>query len=300
MSQKIKKIVGIITSPQKIFWNLARYGFFRWLPEVTYIKLAYRVMIGGKLDLKNPVTYNQKLQWLKLYDRKPEYTTMVDKYEAKKYVADKIGEEHIIPTYGVWDRFEDIDFNKLPNQFVLKVTHDSGGVVICRDKETFDINAAKRKLKGSLRRSFYWVGREWPYKNVKPRIIAEKYMCDNSERELVDYKFFCFNGKPEIMYLSRDTAENPGTDFYDMDFNLLALRMRDQNSGCSNERPECFEEMKELARILSEGLRHIRVDFYYVNGCIYMGELTFYHCSGLAPVRPDEWNIKLGAMINID
>ena len=167
-------------------------GFFKFMSDEAYLKFMYKLKMKRKLNLSDPQTFNEKLQWLKIYDRKPEYTTMVDKYEAKKYVADIIGEEYIIPTLGVWDRFEDIDFDELPDQFVLKCTHDSGGLVICRDKSKLDLKAAKKKINKSLKRNYYWIGREWPYKNVRPRIIAEKFMTDPTSDDLQDYKFFFF------------------------------------------------------------------------------------------------------------
>lgn len=187
---------------------------FKWIPDDTYLRLAYRIRMGKKLNLDHPRTFNEKLQWLKLYDRKPEYTTMVDKYEAKQWVASRIGEEYIIPTLGIWDHFDEIDFDALPNQFVLKCTHDSGGLVICRNKATLDKEKAKKKLDHCLRNNYFWGMREWPYKNVKPRIIAEKYMEDSAGRAellddkstyngLTDYKFFCINGKPRFVYVSR-------------------------------------------------------------------------------------------------
>lgn len=277
-------------------------SLLRFIPDEPYLKLMYRLRMGKRLDLKKPKSYNEKLQWLKLHDRKPEYTRMVDKYEAKKYVASIIGEEYIIPTLGVWDRFEDIDFDALPDQFVLKCTHDSGGLVICRDKSKLDLEAARKKINTSLKTNFYWVGREWPYKNVKPRIIAEAYLQDETGEKncLTDYKVFCFNGVPRVMYVSKDKDEEPHTDFFDMDFHRLPIRMRDPNSEILPEKPQQFEKMKELAARLSNGLPHLRVDFYEVKGQLYLGELTFYHSSGFREVKPEEWNRKLGDWIQTD
>ena len=270
----------------------------RLLPDKTYLKLAGYVS-GLKINLDNPRTYNDKLQWLKLHNRKPEYTRMVDKYEAKRYVAEKIGEEYIIPTLGVWDKFEDIDFDSLPNSFVLKCTHDSGGLVICHDKAKLDLDYAKNKINKSLKQNYYWRGREWPYKNVKPRIIAEKFMVDGESECLTDYKFFCFGGEPKFMYRSMDKAKDPRTDFFDMDYNRLDMRMRDPNSDTVPPMPECFEEMKRLSRILSAGIPHLRVDFYEIGGKIYFGELTFYHCGGFVKIQPEEWMTILGDWIDL-
>lgn len=293
---------------ESAFVSLNGRGYLRFIPDELCLRILYRIHFHKKLDLNNPKTYNEKLQWLKLHDRKPFYKEMVDKYEAKKYIANKIGEQYIIPTLGVWDRFEDIDFSSLPDQFVLKCTHDSGGLVICKNKKTLNIEEARRKIQSSLNHNYYWAGREWPYKYIKPRIIAEKYMEDfsshkldaNEETWLTDYKFFCFDGKPVIMYRSQDKSQNAHTDFFDMDYNHLPIRMKDPNSDVPPEKPETFEKMKELATILCEGHPHIRVDFYNSNNEIYVGELTFYHCSGFADVHPYEWNLKLGSLIPIN
>lgn len=273
------------------------------IPDRLFLKMVYRYKFKRSLNLNNPKYYTEKLQWLKLYDRKPEYTTMVDKCDAKRFVAERIGNEYIIPTLGVWDSFETIDFSTLPNQFVLKCTHDSGGIIICKDKKNFDIDSAKKKMSRLLKRNYYWQNREWPYKNIKPRIIAEKYMVDESGFELKDYKFFCFDGKPELLYVACDRGnleEETKFNFYDMNFNFLPFRNGHPNAELGKIKcPSSFNEMKRLAAILSEGLPHLRVDFYDINGEIYFGELTFYHWSGLMPFEPDEWDLKIGELINL-
>lgn len=277
---------------------VATSRFSHFLSDRRHIKLiAYVTNLDINLD--NPKTYNDKLQWLKLHDRKPEYTTMVDKYAAKDYIASKIGSEHIIPTLGVWKKFKDIDFDSLPNQFVLKSTHDCGGLVICKDKSKLDKREAKEKIERCLKRNYFWNGREWPYKNVKPRIIAEKYMKDDKTDWLVDYKFFCFNGEPKFMYCSMDKADDPRTDFFDMDYNRLDMRMRDPNSEIPPPKPEKFEEMKALAKILCKDIPHIRVDFYQVNNQVYAGELTFYHMGGFTKIYPEKWMDILGDWIKL-
>lgn len=270
-----------------------------WMSDEKYLKQKYKKIFGKELDLENPQTFSEKLQWLKLYNRNPEYTKMVDKYEAKKYVASIIGEEYIVPTYGVWNKFSEIDFDSLPNQFVLKTTHDSGGVVICKDKAKFDYKAAKKKLTKSLKRNYYWLGREWPYKNVKPRIIAEKYLEDDGDA-LTDYKFFCFSGKPQLMYISKDKSENPGTDFFDMDFKNLSIKMRDENSKKLPSKPEKFYMMQNFAEKLSYVAPHLRVDFFCIDNVIFVGELTFFHMSGFQKISPEEWDYKLGEMIKLN
>lgn len=284
---------------QRAFISCGARGYLNWIPDSEYLKILYWIRMGKKLNLKDPKTFNEKLQWLKLHDRKPEYTRMVDKYEAKRYVAERIGGEYIIPTIGVWDRFEDIDFDALPEQFVLKCTHDSGGLAICRDKGSFDKEKARRKIEQSLKRNYYWAGREWQYKNVKPRIIAEKYMEDTAGDALTDYKYFCFYGEPKVMYISKDHGKDPRTDFFDMDYNHLPIRARDPHAQIPPSKPEQFEKMQELAKILSKDIPHLRVDFYLINGEIYVGELTFYHMSGFTEVQPKEWNLKMGEWISL-
>lgn len=278
---------------------LTRKIISMFIPSRVYIKVLYKKRIGRKLDLRKPTRYTEKLQWLKLNDHNPDYTKMVDKYEVKKYIAETIGEEYVIPTYGVWNSFDEIDFSKLPNQFVLKCTHDSGGLVICRNKQDFDFKNARKKISKCLKTNYYLKYREWPYKNVKPRIIAEQYMEDSDNSCLTDYKFFCFNGIPKIMYISKDKSENPGTDFFDMNYNHLELKMRDNNSKILPEKPLLFEKMKKISSVFANKIAHIRVDFYMINNHLYIGELTFYHMSGFQKITPDDWDYKLGNMLDI-
>ena len=279
---------------------LSVLGLHNHLSDEQFVKKCYKAHTGEELNLENPRSFTEKLQWLKLYNHRPEYSQLVDKYEVKKYVSSLIGEEHVFPALGVWDRFEDIDFDSLPNQFVLKCTHDSGSYVICRDKSAFDKNAARSKLNRRMKKSFYWRGREWPYLNVKPRILAEKYMVeDPNVRGLTDYKFFCFNGEPKIMYICPDIAEHPVCDFYDMDFNRLDIISRDPSSGIEREKPEFFDQMREYATYLCKGMPHVRVDFYYLNNTIYFGEFTFFHNGGMIKLQPEEWNNRLGDWIEL-
>lgn len=255
------------------------------LPDEAYLKLKYRVRMGKALNLKDPKTFNEKLQWLKLHDRKPEYATMVDKAAAKDYVAGKIGSQYIIPTLGVWDKFEDIDFDALPEKFVLKCTHDSGGLVICRDKAALDREAARQKIEKSLKNNYFYHGREWPYKNVKPRILAEEYVSDE-HGYLVDYKFFCFNGEPDsvMVCVERETG-NPKFYFFDRDWQLVRCNVRGKEApeDFTLRKPEKLDIMFSLAQQLSEGLPYARVDLYNVDGNIYFGELTFFPSSGFDP-----------------
>ena len=274
-------------------------GFLDFLPDEIFLKLRYRLELGKKLNLENPQSFNEKLQWLKLYDRNPEYTKMVDKYEVRKYIAEKIGEEYLIPLLGVWDSFDEIDFDKLPNQFVLKCTHDSGGLVICKDKSNLDIKAAKKKINKCLKRNFYYLSREWPYKNVKPRIIAEKFMVDESGTELKDYKLFCFNGEPKALFVATDRPHDTKFDFFDMEFNHLPFTNGHPNAAKEIKKPEGLSEMAELAKKLSKGMKQVRIDFYDINGKVYFGEITFFHWSGMVPFDPEEWDYKWGDMIKL-
>lgn len=271
----------------------------RFIPDKAYIQLYYFSRFKYFANLNTPKTYNEKLNWLKLYDHNPLYTTLVDKYEVKEYVGKAIGEEYIIPTLGVWEHFDDIDFDQLPNQFVLKCTHDSEGLVIVKDKRKLDKVAAREKIEAALKVNFYYIGREWPYKNVKPRIIAEQYMEDHIDGELRDYKFFCFDGEPKAMFVASDRSKDATKfDYYDLNFNHLQIKQHYPNAG-SVRKPATFDKMIGLSKVLSAGLPHVRVDFYEVNGHLYFGELTFYHFSGFMPFQPGEWDCKFGEWLKL-
>ncbi len=297
----MKKLIKIFTDPCCIIRAAASRNYFAWLPDRPYLMLLFYAYMGKRLNIKEPKTYNEKLQWLKMYDRKPEYTQMVDKYKVKQYVANRIGEQYIIPTLGVWDRFDDIDFAGLPDQFVLKSTHDSGGIALCNDRSKWDITEAKRKINNSLKRNYYDFGREWPYKNLKPRIIAEKYMVDESGNELKDYKFFVFNGVVRAMFIAtdRNAATETCFDFYDRNFVHLPFTNGHPNAKRILSKPDNYDKMIELAEKLGEGIPQVRVDFYNINGKIYFGEITFFHWSGLRPFEPEEWDYRFGEWIKL-
>lgn len=283
---------------KRIYGKIDRMGFLNWMSDERYLKIAFYSAFGYRLDLKNPLTFNEKLQWIKLYDRKPEYTTLVDKKNVKDYVAAMIGKEYIIPTLGSWKYFEDIDFEKLPNQFVLKCTHDSGGIYICRDKKKFDKNKAKEVLNKSLRTNYYYQGREWPYRDVEHLILAEKYLADN----LQDYKFFCFNGVPRMILVCSERYSDGGLkeDFFDENWNHLDVeRATHPNSDLKILPPHHLEEMKNLASKLSKNTYFSRIDFYEIEDKIYFGEITFFPSSGLVGFQPDEWDRKLGDWLQL-
>lgn len=296
------RVKDYIKRPKMLFLAILKKTW--WLfTDKSFLRIRFRLEMGKKLDLKNPKTFNEKLQWLKLYNRKPEYTTMVDKYAVKEYVAKIIGEEYIIPTLGVWNNPDEIEWDKLPNQFVLKTTHGGGGsgVVICKDKSTFDINSAIKKLQTSLRESAYRTYKEWPYKNVEKRIIAEQYIEDENG-ELNDYKFSCFDGYVHdvMVCLDRSTGDTKFY-FFDSGWNLLRINQRGKNApeGFTLPKPEGIDKMFELASNLSKGLPYSRIDMYCVNEHPYFGEITFFPQSGFDRNYLPETEIMYGELIHL-
>lgn len=296
---KIKKVISYIKNPYKIILFFGTRGKLKFIPDNIFLKLMYYDRLGKKLNLREPKTFNEKLQWLKLNDRKNKYTMMVDKYEVRKYIAETIGEEYLIPLLGVYNKFEDIDFDKLPNQFVLKCTHDSGGLIICKDKSKLDKEEARKKINKSLKKNFYYHGREWPYKDIKPKIICEKYMVDESGTELKDYKFFCFNGVPKALFVATDRGVDTRFDFFDMEFNHLPFMQHYKNATKQIEKPKGFIKMINLAKALSKDIAHVRIDFYDINGKIYFGEITFYHFSGFEKFEPEKYDQIFGEWIKL-
>lgn len=282
--------------------NISRSRLSHIIPDKAYLKYIYRAHFGKKLNLKQPKTFNEKLNWLKLYNRDPKYCDFVDKDKVKKYISETIGEQYVIPTLGVWERFEDIDFNSLPDRFVLKCTHDSGSTVICRDKSNFDLDSARKKITRKLGMNLYWHGREWPYKDVKPRIIAEEYMEQEGSDDLTDYKFYCFNGEPRFLYVSIGLSNHSTAriGFVSLDWEKMPFR---RNDFAPLEelppKPATFETMIEFAKKLSENIPFLRVDFYEINGKLYFGELTFYPGAGFTVLEPAEWDEKIGEWIKL-
>lgn len=294
------KFIKALKNPKWGLNVIIRRYLGKLMDDETFIKCRFYLSMGYLPDLNNPKSYNEKLQWLKLNNKNDEYTKLVDKYEVKDYVKNIIGEEFIIPTLGVYNSFDEINFDILPEQFVLKSTHDSGSVVICTSKANFNKKAAKKKLEKSLKRNYFYVGREYPYKNVKPRIIAEKYMVDESGTELKDYKFFCFNGKCKMLFIATD--RNTGDvkfDFFDLNFVHLPFKQGHPWATKKINKPDSYEKMIELAEILSKNFTHVRVDFYDIKGKIYFGELTFFHDSGWVPFEPNEWDYKIGEWLQL-
>ena len=305
----------MLKSDRSTFMAAIIQNFFGWLPDKTYLQLLYRFKMSHKLDLNHPKTFTEKIQWLKLYNRRPEYSLMVDKFAVKKYVTDIIGEKYIIPTLGVWDKPEDIDWDALPNEFVLKTTHGggSGGVVICKDKKTFDRNKAILTLRDSMNSDIYRSLREWPYKDVKKRVLAEKYMVpkdmvNNPIYDLSDYKFFCFNGEPKYCQVIRDRHSKESIDFYDMNWrhqefvglNPVTSSGKNLVNGVNPvPRPLLLDDMICVCHKLSKNMKFVRIDMYVIDNRIYFGEITFYPASGMGLFNPDKWNEELGNLISL-
>ena len=274
----------------------------RWMTDKYYIKVLWKRAMKYELDLNNPVTFNEKLQWLKLHDHNPLYPILVDKYRVKDYVAERIGAEHMIPTLAVYKSADEIDLDKLPDQFVLKCNHDSGSVVLCRDKSKFDLEAAKKKLDKCMKKNFYWEAREWAYKHVKPVIIAEQYMEDTKTHDLPDYKFFSFDGEVKALFIATERSnENTETrfDFFDMDFNHINVTNGHPNADILPSKPKCFDQMVAFSKELSKGFPEVRCDFYEVDGKVYFGEYTFYHWGGTTPFKPSDFDKELGQWIKL-
>lgn len=288
-----------------IVWSLMNIKpLNKMFSDETYLKILYRLYTGHKLDLKNPKGFSEKLQWLKLYGFRPIYTTLVDKYAVKDYISKLIGEQYVIPLVGkgVYDKFDDIDFDTLPDQFVMKCNHDSGSKIIVTDKSKLDIRMARKKLTKRMKLNYYSLGRDTQYRYIEPKIIIEKYMEDDSPENkgiLCDYKFMCFNGEPKVMYIANDAGSIPTTDFFDMDFQHLPFYMHDPNAEITPAKPELFNEMKMLAKKLCADFPFVRIDFYLINHRIYFGEFTIIHNGGLYRTKPEEWELRLGDWIKL-
>lgn len=297
-----KKINKICNNPYLLISILGSKGYLNWIPDYIYLKLIYKLKMNKSLNLSAPRSFNEKLQWLKINDRKPLYTKLVDKYGVREYIEEKIGEEYLIPLIGVYDKFEDINFDSLPNRFVLKTTHDSGGVVVCKDKDNFDVVKAKEKLNKSLKRNYYNIWREWPYKNVKPKIICEEFLETKNGGLPIDYKFHCFNGVPDnvMLCVGRETGKTKFY-FFNKEWKLLKYNItgKEAPKDFTLDKPEMMDKMFEIAKILSRDLTFVRVDLYCENNKIYFGELTFFPETGLDSNLLEETDLALGDMIKI-
>lgn len=300
---KLNTLKKILKEPYILIGILNRKGYLRWISDENYLKWRFKKGFGKELNLNNPRTFNEKLQWLKLYDRNPLYINLVDKLKVRKFVAERIGLEYLVPLYGYWDNFEDINFNELPNSFVLKTTHDSGSVVICKDKVTFDKRSARKVLNKSLKTNYFYSAREWPYKNVEPKIIAEKLLVQENDEELRDYRLFCFDGEPKFIAVDFSITDKSKTrrNLYDLDWNLMdATISYPRELKINVAKPEKLQELIELGKKLSKGLPHARVDFYIIENQIKFGEITLFHQAGMANIDPQSFDLQMGDWVNIN
>lgn len=280
-------------------FRLKIINLLRFIPDKPYLKMVYRIKTGKKLNLDHPVTFCDKLNWLKIHDQHPEYTELVDKVLVHDYLKRELGEDIGLPVLGVWKHYDDIDFSDLPDTFVLKCNHDSASVKIIRDKNAIDHTKLKEFYEGRLRINSFNLGREYPYKNVQPVIFAERFMTPEGADDLLDYKFLCFDGVPKVMSIVTGRSQDCRIDFFNMDFQHLDMTSSHPQSGKEIKKPDSFEEMKELASRLSRGMKFVRIDLYEIKGKVYFGEFTFFQAGGFWPMKPEKWEKQLGEWINI-
>lgn len=299
----VKNVFLLFVRPRQFFViMLNKFAFI--FSDSLFLKIKYYLVLGKTLNLKNPQTFTEKLQWLKLNNKQPQYTQMVDKATAKDYVQSILGGEYIIPTYGVWSKFDDIDFSKLPDGFILKCTHDSSRGIVVRNKSQMNVTNMKMRIEKYQKRNYYVHHREYPYKDVPHRIIAEQFLVNGNDAELMDYKFYCFDGRAEYVQIIANRSSNETIDFYDRDWvhqDFFGLNPDAKNAICCHSKPENYKEMFLVADKLSKaiGSPFVRIDLYNVNGHIYFGEITFYPASGMGVFTPNEWDKRLGDLINI-
>ena len=294
---KLATAISLLKNPYIFIMGLDKNGLLKWMPDSLFAKLSFHGMMGTKLHLDNPVTFNEKLQWLKVYDHREEYALYVDKIAAKKTVGDIIGYQHIVPTLGVWDKAEQIDFSSLPSQFVLKCNHDQGSVILVRDKNKINQTDIIKKLNSKLRENAYYGTREYPYKNIIPQVFAEKYLGDN----IIDYKFYCFNGEPRFLYCGQGLTEDHSLkiDFYDLDWNVMPFYRTDYQRLGNIERPAHLDEMIEIARKLSKDVPFVRIDLFEIENTVYFSEFTLCPASGFMPFEPSEYDKIVGEWLSL-
>lgn len=289
-------VKDLLLNPFLFYSYLTYKGGMKWVPDTLHLKLMMRAMVGRWANIEAPVSFNEKLQWLKLHDRNPLYIRLVDKYAVKAWVAQRIGSQYVTKTYARWERTEDIDISSLPEHFVLKTNHDCGGIAICRDRATFNLDSAKEKLDKHLKLNYFWGGREWPYKNVRPCVFAEEYIDPGPDGDLFDYKFMCFDGKARCVFTCTGRTEGDlRVDFFDTEWNHLPFTRHYPNADVQPERPRHLEDMLALAERLSGGIPFVRVDFYEQGDRVLFGEMTFYPGSGFEEFDPEEWDERLGS-----
>lgn len=297
----LKKIIKLVRSPQRVLNILLSLKIFRLIPDRRFIKIRYWLVMGKHLNLHNPQLFNEKMQWLKLYDRKVEYKKLVDKFEVRDYVATTIGKEYLIPLLGVYDTFYEINFETLPDQFVLKPTHTSGDVFICKDKAKIDEKKLKKMITKWMKRQYYWEQREWQYRDLKPRIICEQYMDDGAAEGLTDYKLMCFDGQVRYIFVCSNRYSERGLniDIYDDNWQMMPYTRRCATNGREITKPDQYDNMRCLAERFAQGLIFLRVDFYIISGYIYFGELTLHPGSGFEAFSPEQFDQMLGSRISL-
>ncbi|NLB66627.1 MAG: glycosyl transferase [Lentisphaerae bacterium] len=297
---QLSKLIRYAKNPLLLFWRLGLDGHFKFIPDRRYLEICFRIKVGHRLNLEAPQTFNEKLQWLKLFDRRPEYTRLADKLAVRDYIQSRVGADHLIPLLGTWGSAADINFSTLPSQFVLKCTHDSGSVIICRDKSNLRENRVRARLANRLSKNYYWAGREWPYRNIPPRVIAEAYMTDESATELKDYKFHCFNGEPRVIQVDFDRFTAHRRNLYDLNWNRLPLALAYPDAP---ERvipkPPNLEQALDLVRAIVPPAPTVRVDLYLTQDQIYFGEFTFFHEGGLGRFKPARYDAEFGSWIHL-
>ncbi|MEG2232464.1 MAG: ATP-grasp fold amidoligase family protein [Bacilli bacterium] len=294
----MKKCVNYILHPSRILLYLSNYGYFKWISDEIYLIIKYKLSMNRKLNLKNPLTFNEKLQWLKLYDRKKEYTTMVDKYLVRNYISKKLGEKYLIPLIGVYNNFDEINFETLPNQFVMKPNHTSGDIYICKNKNEIKIKKLRKLVNKWLKRNYYYIHREWPYKNVDKKIVIEQFMGDN----LADYKFMCFNGVVQYLFVctERNTQEGLHVTFFNKQFQKMSFIRKYPSTQKKIYKPTNYNQMIKFAELLSQNIKFVRVDFYEINNQLYFGELTFFPGSGYEKFSPENYDLILGDLLHLN
>lgn len=295
---RLENLLKLLKSPRQLCVRLYQRLYMGSNDDEQYLKSLYWLQFGRKFNIENPQSFNEKLNWLKLYCRDSLYTQLADKYEVKKYVADTIGKQYVVENYGVYNCWDEIDFSALPLQFVIKGTHDSGGAFVCRNKATFDMGKVRKCVERNLSINYFYPLREWPYRDIQPRIIVDRYLDDHTGNELRDYKFWCFNGKPTYMYCTIK-GKNIFENFYDMNFQVVPINHGFPRHQPEFEKPQNFELMKSLAAKLSTNIPFVRVDFFEVEGNVYFGEFTFYDWGGMRPFKKYEQDLELGRLIDL-
>ncbi|NLE04472.1 MAG: glycosyl transferase [Crenarchaeota archaeon] len=299
---KLKRGIKLLKKdPKRLFSTLGRNEFLNWIPDKPYLKIAYYYETGKKLDLNNPVTFNEKLQWLKLYDRKPQYTIFADKYAVRDYIKQRIGGKYLIPLIGVYDTVDEIPWDELPNKFVLKCTHGSKSNIICTDKNRLDIKRSKTQLSQWMKKNWFWFGREWPYKNLRPRIICEEFMEDASGGQLKDYKFYCFHGEPKVIQvISERNNGHYYIDHYDLEWNKFIIPRKNYSKDpVAQDKPKDLDEMISISRELSKNIPFARIDLYNTESGISFGEITFFPVSGFIDFSDQQTDYLLGSWLRL-